>query len=448
MKKFCKVIFAILISFILSMSICKEVKAEVQVQDLSKVFDKATIGGEVDLFYRYDSNPWYGTLLSKLNPEWNSSPDVNWGEIYSNLRLGLTKKAPFANITAKIGAFYAETVGQDVYPVFQNTSDLEFDLAWIKFENIENSPFSLKIGRQNIFIEKKFVIGSSFQDSKAALWFAMPDSFAFAVRADGDFGPLKGTWFWARNTTYVGLDGPEAGPNLYGMNLHYDINKTAYVYGGIYYKQEESLQNGGVGNENDPINYDIGADKTFGGLHLDGEYVLQRGSSGPTGNVKLKANAYFARATYTFNNVRFTPFLQTRYTYFSGDDPNTKDNEQYDYGYGNTEWLIGELVGEAQLFQNSNKKDLMFAVGFNPTENINMRVEFLKHWLDQPATSLYGPLKSSDWAREVDMYTDWSLTDHLFMEILLGKTMPDDAAKEAFGDKDAYETYCFLSYSF
>jgi hypothetical protein len=448
MKRLCKVISAILISSILSISICKQLRAEVEIKELSTVFDKATIDGEVDLYYRYDKNPWYGTNLSDLNPEWDASPDNDYGEIYTVLRFGLTKDTPFANVTGKVGVFYAQTIGQDIYPVFEDASDMDLDQAWIKFGNIGKSPFDLTIGRQNIFIEKKFVIGTSFQNGGAALWFAQPDSFAFAVRADGDFGPLKGTWMWARTSEYVGIDGLESGPSLYGMNLHYDINETANVYGGVYYKEEKSSINGGVGNQNEPISYDLGADATFGGLHLEGEFVLQRGSSGPTGDDDLDAYAYFAGATYTFNDVKFTPFLKTRYAFYSGDDPNTNDNEQYDYGFGNTEWLPSQLVGEAQLFMNSNKKNLMFAVGCSPIEAITMRVEYVMHDLDEEATSLYGPLTSDEWAREVDLYIDWGLSDNLFMGILLGKAIPGDAAEELFGNDDAYHAWCFLSFSF
>ncbi|MFH0727298.1 MAG: alginate export family protein [Pseudomonadota bacterium] len=450
MKRLCKVISAILISSILSISICKQLRAEVEIKDLSTVFDKATIDGEVDLYYRYDKNPWFGKNLSDINPEFDQSPDNDYGEIYTVLRFGLTKDTPFANVTAKVGAFFAQTIGQDIYPVYEDASDMDLDQAWIKFGMIGKSPFDLTIGRQNIFIEKKFVIGTSFQNQKdgSALWFAQPDSFGFAVRADGDFGPLKGTWVWAHTSGYIGMNGAESGPSLYGMNLHYDINETAYVYGGVYYKEEEDLINGGAGNQNMPISYDFGADASFGGLHLEGEFVLQRGNSGPTGDDDLDAYAYFVGATYTFNDVKFTPFLETRYVFYSGDDPNTKDNEQYDYMFGNTEWLPAQLVGEAHLFMNTNKKDLRFAVGFCPIEAIKMRAEYRIHYLDEEETSIYGPLTSDDWAKEVDLYIDWGLSDNLFLGILLGKVMPGDAAEEVFGNEDAYQAWCFLNFTF
>ena len=456
MKKQCKVISAILISCVLSIAICKQAKAEVEIKDLSNVFDKVTVGGELDLFYRYDKNPWYGYSLRQLANDyglaetWDDSPSTHWGEIYATLSFAATKNTPLAIITAKAGAMFTETIGQDVYPAFQDESSVELDQAYIKFGKIGNGPIDLTIGRQNIRIEKKFVVGSGFQNPHAALWFAQPDSFAFAVRADGNFGPLKSTLVWARSKDYVGIEGPEGpegDPTLLGINLHYDFSETAYVYGGVYGKDEKDSDNGGVGNENDSISYDLGVDNTFGGLHLEGEYVYQTGKSGVNGDVDLDARAWFASATYSFDSVKLKPYVQARYVFFSGDNPNTPDNEQYDTGFANTQYLSGALVAEAQLI-DSNKKDMVFTVGFFPIESIDMRIEYLQHNFDQKETTIYGPLASDDWATEVDLFVDWFVSDNLFVEFLLGKAMPGDAAKEVFGHEDAYQAYCFMSFSF
>jgi hypothetical protein len=449
MKKVNSVVAVTLLSFVLTFLAVSNLQAEVEIKDLSTVFDKATLEGEVNLFYRYDKDPWFGVPLSDLGAN-ESGTNTNWGETDVVLRFGLTKNTPLANITAKVGVLFNETIGQDVYPAFEDTANIELEQAWLKFGKIVGTPIDLTLGRQNIKIEKTFVVGSGFQENQAALWFGQPDSFAFAVRADGDFGPLKTTLVWARDRDYGGLGyagfGTGERATLTGMNLHYDIGETANVYGGVFAKNEENADYG-AGNENDSINYDLGVDVAFGGLHLEGEYVLQKGETGNYGQTDRDARSYFASATYQLNNVPLAPYLQARYAFFSGDDPNTAEDERYDFGFATTPWLTGALGGEAQL-QDSNKKDLVFTLGFLPTETIDMRVEYIVHRFDEQATTIYGPLSSDKWSTEVDLFVDWFMNDNLFVEFLLGTAKPDDAAKEALGDEDAYQAYCFIGYSF
>lgn len=75
------------------------VYADVEIQELSKVFDKFTVGGEVNLFYRYDSNPWFGGVI---NPNFSNDTDSSYGETFSRFRLTATKRAGWAEISGQL----------------------------------------------------------------------------------------------------------------------------------------------------------------------------------------------------------------------------------------------------------------------------------------------------------------------------------------------------------
>jgi hypothetical protein len=264
----------------LSISLFSAASADIEIQKLSEVFDKFTVGGEVNVFYRYDKNPYYGAEV------WDGK-NTSYGETFSRIRFTAEKEIDFGTLSGQLAPYYAETIGRDFYGLVENDGKVGLDQAWIKFAQMFGSPLDLTVGRQDIKIEKWFVVGDG-EDQGVANWLYLHSSFPFAVRLDGDFGPLKTNLFWAQAGDYVKYfwdsGAPEENVHLYGLNLHWDISETIFVYGGLYQKDEEDADNGGLGTEHDTRVYSLGFDATFGGVQLEGEVALQGGDAGDNGS--------------------------------------------------------------------------------------------------------------------------------------------------------------------
>lgn len=422
------------------------VQAEIEIQLLSEVLDKFTIGGEINVFYRFDEKPFYG---ADITPE--EGPDTDFGETFSRIRFTAEKKLEWATLEGQFAPYYAETIGQDVYGLVKDDQKTGIDQAWLKFNDILGSPIDVTVGRQDIKIEKWFLVADG-EDQEVANWLYFHSSFPFAVKLDGEFNQLKSTWFWARSGSYVKYwtDGPEDDIDLTGLNLHYDFSEKFYIYGGMYYKNEDRND---TPTENDTWAFDIGADATFGGLQLEGEFVYETGDVSDSFGEEKDRNAFagFASATYTFP-VKYAPYLRGTYLYFTGDDdPNDDDVEEYDPMFFDfkiwNRWVIGELVGETQL-PNYNKQNFIAEVGFSPVEPMVVSLMYIRHELAE-SNWLGMPLGSDEWADEINLLIDYPIGDHLFVHTGLGYVTPGDAAEEVFGDdENAFFAHLWLNFYF
>ncbi len=419
--------------------------ADIEFGKIGEAFDSFTIGGEIDLFYRYDSNPWFGSKAA-----WDDDT-TSYGEIFSRLRVTAAKNIGWTTLSGQLAGYFADTIGKDFYGLYDNEQQTGLDQAWLKFAKIGGTPVDLTLGRQDIKLEKWFVIADG-EDQGAANWLYYHSSFPFAARLDGEFGAFKGTLFYAMAGDYVkdwtdlasrDYD-PEDNVSVYGVNLHYDFTENMFVYGGVFQKNEDDEPDSML--ENDTLTYDLGFDVTFAGLQLEAEGTLQRGDTGMSG-VDRDAYAYFGSATYRFD-VAMAPYLRAMYVFFSGDDPDTRDWEEYDPMFFDFQswnrWIIGELVGEAQL-PNQNKKNLILEAGFSPIEPMVASLMYIQHRLDDENSA---GLSSDDWADEWNLFVDYPISDNLFASLGLGYVTPGDAAEEALGDDDAFFTQLFLNFSF
>ncbi|MCG8531320.1 MAG: alginate export family protein, partial [Desulfovibrionales bacterium] len=316
---------------------------------------------------------------------------------------------------------------------------------WVKWSDMLGSAMDLTLGRQNIQLEKQFIMGIA-REPGPGVWLCNPKSFSFGARLDGNFGPLTTTAFWARSDKY--RDALEDDVKTYGLNLHYDFSETASIYGGVFMKDEPKAGDTLLDKfENDTTTYDLGGEIAFGALQLEGELALQ------TGDVTDKAGkeydresmAYWASATYWFP-AKYSPYLRLMHQNFSGDG-NAADGKVKGYDSmfsGASSWnhfFVGEMVGEAQL-TNTNKQNWIVEAGFSPVETLSVSLMYIQHTLNEGA----GP---DDWADEVNLFFDWFATDNIFVHWGMGMAMPGDAAVATYGDDDnAGFTQCQISYYF
>ncbi len=433
------------------------VSAGLKAENVFGYIDNATIGGEVHLFYRYDKNPYFGAPVGD-----HASNDSSFGEFKAKIRLTAEKKTDWAHITARLTPIYMGTISQDVYGSDEDEDDYNIDEAYIKLGGLFQKQVDLTVGMQDIRIEKMFVMCSG-RSSRSSNWLLINQSFPFAVRLDMASGRLNANLFYARSKDYWHQwdEGNKDDVSVAGLNLHFDISETAYMYGGYYRKIDESNWNLAAYSpdgrtyraESNTNAWDLGFEVTVNNLLMEGEGVYQHGDAGELGgeNVAREAYAFWVSATYTLP-VKLSPFVRFSYMFFSGDkDLNDDDRDDYDpmfIGFGGwNRFVIGELTGECHL-PNSNKRVAIAEVGFFPLRNLTVTLTYLqfkleeKHWLNVPTAH-------HNWADEINISVDYFPNDNWYVYFGLGHTEPNAAAKEVFGDsREAYFGQVWVAYSF
>jgi len=453
-------------------------RAEVKIQDLPTVFDEFLIGGDLNVFWRWDHDPYFehgpGAWVSAIQK------DNNWGEIFGRLRFKAKKKFDWADAEMQIAPVFMATIDQDVYWIVSDQTEVDFNQAYIKLGQLFGSPFTATVGMQDIQIEKQMMIGLG-RTQKTALWLLFNQSFPFAVRVDGDGGALKSTAFWARSgqyfaQTFEGKDEVEVA----GINLHYDVMEGVYLYGGFFTKMDDTTPGSTVVGKNftahdpalgfsrlsqtDTHVVDFGGDWTFGPVNVEAEAVYEFGDvEHPVlGNLDRKSFGFFVSPKFTFP-VDYSPYIKLHYIFWPGDeDPNDGDVEEYDPMFEGwtvwNRWFIGEHMTEVFGLKTNTIK-YIGEIGFYPVETCQIQLMYIRHQLDEPyyPVGVLNPLPDAtggvlkvdkDFADEVNLFMNWQATDFLFIHSGLGLDIPNDGAKEIFGNKTAVFAQLWLMFAF
>jgi hypothetical protein len=215
-----------------------------------------------------------------------------------------------------------------------NTFDISLDEAYITLKEMLYAPLTLKIGRQNIWLGKGFVVGNAgltAWDTPGNLPNTveeMSDVTAFdAARATLDYDP------WTVDLIYSKMEEDNNAQNntfnyddvdLYVANVGYDFTKYDAEAEGYYiYKHDRrSVQ---ATNDADAV-HTIGIRGSlipFDNMDVWGEAAFQWGTyaNRATGTkADRQAGAINAGGTYTFEDVRWTPKVGVEYTWWSGED--------------------------------------------------------------------------------------------------------------------------------
>lgn len=431
-------------------------RAEVEIQKLPEVLDAFLIGGDLSLFWRWDHYPYFAknSFVQK---------DNNWGEIFGRVRFKAKKSFGWADAEMQIAPIFLATIDQDVYGLLSDKTEVDFNQAYIQFGKLFNSPFTVTVGMQDIYIEKQFMIGLG-KTQETALWLLFDQSFPFAARVDGDFGAFKPTVFWARSgdyfaQTFEGKDEIEVA----GVNLHYDIMEGAYVYGGFFTKMDDTPP-GTTGDvlgqtlaQTDTHVVDIGGDWTFGPVNIEAEAVYQFGNVEFVAGDSLdrKSFGFFVSPKFTFP-VAYSPYIKLHYIYWPGDEDFADDDiEEYDPMFEGwtvwNRWFIGEHMTEVFGLKTNTIKYIA-EVGFYPVETCQIQAMYIRHQLDEKYFPLGVlnpvPVSSKDFADEFNLFMNWQATDFLFVHSGLGFDVPNDGAQEILGNKTAVFAQLWLMFAF
>lgn len=130
-------------------------------------------------------------------------------------------------------------------------------------------------------------------------------------------------------------------------------------------------------------------------------------------------NAGYAEAGYTFANLPWSPDLTYRYARYSKDWDAMFAG--FNRGYGT--WVQGEVAGNYSGPYNTNTSVQHVAVKVKPLENLTPGALFF----DYNTVSTRGQLNLD--GRELDLYAEWAVNEHLIITPLIGLYKPNKDAE-------------------
>jgi len=147
--------------------------------------------------------------------------------------------------------------------------------------------------------------------------------------------------------------------------------------------------------------------------------------------------AWYAEAGYTFANVAWAPNLTYRYSRYSQDWDSMFNG--FSRGYGT--WFQGEVAANYAGPFNSNTQIHHVGLKAIPLEGLTLGVLYF----DFDTLQTRGKTDTS--GRELDLYAEWAVNDHLIITPLLGLYQPDKSLENggAQGGSNGTNVYSQLT---
>ncbi|MGI4840890.1 MAG: alginate export family protein [Janthinobacterium lividum] len=288
------------------------------------------------------------------------------------------------------------------------------------FSGLGKDAITLSAGKQTFMVGDGFLVGDGHADQgkDGAAWIGPRTAFSNTLIAQLNTGKVHADLFDLRanaNTDYFDY---HEHLRMRGANLEW--RDTLGTLGATYLHTVDADN-----AARDGLNvYDVRAKGTpFSAvpqLGLAGEYVWEKG-----GDARKSGQGWYAQASYAFTDLPWTPTLTYRRTQYSDDyDPLT-------YGYGGQygDWYQGEIVGEYMLFNNNVDID-MLKLAVAPRQDLTVGLMGYKFQFDKKPDGI----TSRDFAKEIDLYANWTITPAVTLSAVYGLATPGDGAKQAFGN--------------
>jgi hypothetical protein len=419
------------------------VKAEIRLWDRQGLQADFSLTAAAGYFHVVDANFGAGRLDDRVK-------NLDWFEGYLKPQL----MASFA--TDRSGLFYggASVVGSIAAgdgdaggfasPNATALSSEQLFLGWRSgalLEALGTDALDVSAGRQDFQIGDGFLIwdGNYERGREGTYRLLARRSFRRTALLRLNIPPVRGSFF------YLQADTDNGHPEILGVDAEY-VHGKSDVLGFAYFtiidadkgfKFRDGLEVVNIRAQGNPL-------ETIGVQHLAlaSEYVHEENSR--TGRA-LVATAWYVKASYSFVAFPWSPVFSYRFAFFSGDDPRTGKNEEFDplfysYSRGWDTWTQGEIVGSYLLF-NSNQRTHLVHLQMQPARVLSLGVLYWRFLLDQPATftsALHCPT-AEDFVTEIDFYADWQISESLSLSSVFGLALPERGARQAFGARQDYK---------
>jgi len=429
-------------------------------------FLQSTVEVQVDA----DLTDNVGAVIRLLNQKaWG---DNNYASS-NNSELGITG-APFTD----------QVANRQVAPG-TNSFDVELDLAYIELKEFLYSPLTLKIGRQDLWFGRGFIVGANLQDNQGTLLapeYTAVTSFD-AIRATLDYDP------WTIDAVYAKVREnfmqSDDDVNLWGANVGYvfeNYNAEAEAY--WWYKDQRftgssdgtlgtlaSVINGADSNEIHTVggrgSFDPIEDWTVAleSAYQFGQYVGINNAIDRRNRSAWSIDAMI-ECRYFQNQFAWKPVLGVEYIYYSGEEDMGDIVNATNGTY--TGWdpmYRGKFDTAIREWQNvfyrtnmtsspafTNQHQILVRGSVEPTESLTCSATYGHFWLDQKwATQAVGAIPENtkrNVGDEVDLKVDWDYTEDVTFSVLCGWFFPGDHFSSGQGNDVATDLVGSVKLSF
>jgi len=331
-----------------------------------------------------------------------------------------------------------------------NTFDVDMDLAYVTLKEMLYEPLTLKIGRQDLWFGRGFIVGANVQDFNNTIGAnEYTETTAFdAIRATLDYAP------WTVDLVYSKIDenattAANDDVNLYGANVGY-IFDSMNAEGEIYYfgKHDASVADANVKRVN---TYGLrGSLEPVENVAVGLEAAMQAGDYSDVGVNSRDIRAYAANlyGDVGFPDVMWTPTLGLELIYLSGEknvvnatnkwngwdamyrgkfDTAIRDFQNYLYDTA----ARADAVTMTEWDQDcglSNQISLLIKSSFVPAEDILVDATYAHFWAEEDGSYSAGSLvKDTDLGDELDVLLTYDYTEDVSFGLLTALFFPGSA---------------------
>lgn len=296
---------------------------------------------------------------------------------------------------------------------------------------------TLSFGDQKFIFGDGFLVGDGYTDTGryAAYYIGPSEGFADTAIVSLDSHGWHGDLFHLETHQDIGEDEVRK-TRANGANVDYTWRDRA-KFGAAYlhtYNSDIATREGmdiyNLRAKGQPL-------ASVPGLALGGQWVHETNQE-----QDIDETGWYLQATYTFHDTPWRPQVLYRRAEFS----ERYDTLFYDFAGGWGNWFMGEIVGEYMLF-NSNLDIDMLKASIKPREDLETGlIGYRFRYHDRDAAGA----DDRDFARELNLYADWTVTERFFVSAIYAVAFPGEGADERFmGNDDTAQLFeVFASYSF
>lgn len=355
--------------------------------------------------------------------------------------------------------------------------DVLVDLAYIELKEFLYSPLTLKLGRQDLWFGKGFIIGANLQNPQAALF--APEYTAItsfdAIRGTLDYDP------WTIDAVFAKISEnwrrADDDTNLWGVNVGYvfdEYNGEAEAY--WWYKQQRYTGATVAGTPTLPSvtnsrdDNDVHVFGLRGSLDpledwtvaLEGAYQIGQylGANNQLASRERSAWAIDAivECRYFQDDYAWKPVLGAEYIFYSGQDNMGNVNAAASGDYNGWDMMYrGKFDTAIREFQNvyygtamascpsfTNQHQLIVRGSVEPTDSLTVTASYAHFWLAESWATVSNAVPENtnkDIGSEVDVILTWDYTEDVTFGLLTGFFIPgghfssgqDDVATDVVG---------------
>jgi hypothetical protein len=358
------------------------------------------VSGDIKAAYVYQND------ISFQKKDSTASPDI-YNQNFFMQQIGLNVEA---DLTDNVSTYIRLINERDWNAKEQSTASddgfkILLDEAYITLKEMLYAPLTVKIGRQNIWLGKGFVIGNSANWGAGQLPATIneySDMTAFdAIRATLDYDPWTVDLIYSKIGETADTSSNRDDVDLYVANVGYDFTKYDAEAEAYYIMEHDKTGKDVQAQGKASIMHVIGLRGSlvpFENMNLWAEGALQTGRDRDAANKNNKREAYALDLgmDYTFADVKWTPKLGAEWIYLSGNKGTGKTKAwdpvyrgKFDNYIADFRGISKGLITDAADVDTglSNQQSIALFGSMSPMTDITLDGKWTYLWLDQKLTT-------------------------------------------------------------